>query len=328
MAKKEKEVIDSVLDSTLKELEKSYGKGIITNLEDDESLQIDKVSCGHMSLDKALGGGIPRGRILEFYGANSSGKSTLALSVIREFQLLGENVVYLDAEYAFDKDYAQKNGVDVAKLIFCQPEYTEQGLDIVEKFVESGKIGLIVVDSIAAMSPKAEIEGEAGDSHMGLQARLMSQAFRRLTGKIHKSNTTVIFINQTRKNIGVMWGSPITTTSGEALKFYSSIRVELAKTGMNKKGDVVLATTVKAKIVKNKVAAPYKDATFDIYFDSGICRITDLVNVALEKDVIKKSGAWFSYEGNNISQGLENLRDLLKENKELFEKIKKEVKEK
>ena len=325
MAKKQNEQMD-ILGDAIKALEKDYGKGIITNLEDGEVLNIERVSCGHMKLDEALGGGVPRGRIIEVYGAESSGKSTLTLSMAREFQRLGEVVVYLDAEHAFDKEYAVKNGVDTAKLVFSQPDHTEQGLTIVERFIESGKVGLIIIDSIAAMPPKAELEGEAGSSHMGLQARLMSQTMRRLIAKIHNSKTTVVFINQMRKKIGVMFGSPNTTTSGEALKYYASIRIQLARTGTNKKGDEVLATNIKAKIVKNKTASPYKEAMFDIYFDSGICRMTDLINVAIERKVLVKSGAWYSYNEANIAQGLEKLRELLKTDQKLFDEIKEEIK--
>lgn len=324
MVKQKEEQLDNILDNAIKDIEKSYGKGIITNLEDGEVADVEWVSTGNLSLDSAMGKGLPRGKIIEIFGSESSGKSTLALSFIRQFQELGEKAVYIDSEFAYDKIYAEKCGVNNKDLIFCQPDYTEQALDIIEKFVESGKVGIIVVDSVASMAPKAEIDGESGDSHMGLQARLMSQAFRRLTSKIHKSKTCVVFINQTRMKIGVMFGSPETTTGGRSLGFYASIRIKLARIGTNKKGDEVLATNIKASIVKNKVSAPYKEATFDIYFDSGICRVTDLINVAVDRKILMKKGAWYEYKEKNIAQGLENLRQLLKENTELFEEIKKE----
>ena len=309
-------------------IEKAYGVESCYRYGDGIPIRkISAISTSSIAINEAIGiGGVPRGRIIEVYGAESSGKSTLTLSMAREFQRLGEVVVYLDAEHAFDKEYAVKNGVDTAKLVFSQPDHTEQGLTIVERFIESGKVGLIIIDSIAAMPPKAELEGEAGSSHMGLQARLMSQTMRRLIAKIHNSKTTVVFINQMRKKIGVMFGSPNTTTSGEALKYYASIRIQLARTGTNKKGDEVLATNIKAKIVKNKTASPYKEAMFDIYFDSGICRMTDLINVAIERKVLVKSGAWYSYNEANIAQGLEKLRELLKTDQKLFDEIKEEIK--
>lgn len=325
MSKKEDNKQDNVLEDSIASLEKQFGKGIITNLENGEVADIDWVSTGHIKLDQALGKGIPRGRIIEIYGAASSGKSTLALAIIKQFQDLGEKAAYIDSEFGYDKNYAEKCGVINKDIIFCQPDYTEQALGVVETLVESGKIGVIVVDSVASMAPKVEVEGEIGDSHMGLQARLMSQTFRRLTSKINKSNTTVIFINQTRMKIGVMYGSPETTTGGQALGFYASIRIKLSRIGTNKKGDEVLATNVKAVVTKNKVAPPYKEALFDIYFDSGVCRVSDLIEVGVERNILKKSGAWYSYKDKNIAQGKEKLRELLKENKELFDEIKQEV---
>jgi len=314
------------LDNALSQLEKQFGKGIITNLSDGEVLNIDRISTGSEVLDQALGGGMPRGRIVEAFGAESSGKTSLGLSLIAEVQKMGLRAAFIDAEHALDKEYAKLIGVNLDELIFCQPDYGEQALEVVEKVVETGEVALVVVDSVAALTPKAEIEGEMGSSHMGLQARLMSQAMRKLNAIISKTNTIVYFTNQTRKNIGVMFGSPNTTTGGNALKFYASIRLDMARTGKIKKGEEVLASEVKVKVVKNKVAAPYKEAKIEIYFDEGISKISDLINIGFDTGILSKSGAWI-YFGEEKFQGMETLRDYLKSSKENQDKVRKEIQE-
>lgn len=321
MSKKEKSKLDNSLDI----IEKQFGKGLMVNLEAEKALKLERVSTGCISLDQAIGGGLPRGRIIEIFGQSSSGKSSLCLSITKQFQDLGEKVAYLDAEQVYDKHYGQLNGIDHKDLIFAQPEYTEQLFFVLESLIDSEEIGLVIVDSIAAIGPLAEMQGETGDSHMGLQARMVSQAMRRLNAKVNKTKTIIIFVNQMRKTIKTFgFGSPWTTTSGEALKYYASIRMELCRMGTVKKGEESLATQVKVKIPKNKCFAPHKEAKFEIWYDIGLCRITDIINIAIDQGLIQKKTGWFIY-GDEKIQGLENLRNKLKEDKELFEKIKNEI---
>lgn len=318
---------DKAIKDTLEEIRSRFGEGSIMKLGEAKTMDVDFISTGSISLDLALGGGIPKGRIVEVYGPESSGKTTLTLHVIAEAQKRGEVAAFVDAEHALDPEYAKKIGVNTKELIVSQPDSGEQALEIVEALVRSNAVEVIVVDSVAALTPRAEIEGEMGDSHMGLQARLMSQALRKLTGIIHKSNTTVIFINQIRMKIGVVFGNPETTTGGNALKFYSSVRVEVRKSAQIKQGENIIGNRVKAKVVKNKVAAPFKTAEFDIMYNEGISYYGDLLNTATTYGVVKKGGAWYNYKDNKLGQGYEASKKFLKENPKIAEEIIKEVKE-
>ena len=315
------------IDLAVSQIEKQFGKGSIMRLGSKEAVvPISIISTGAISLDAALGvGGMPRGRVVEIFGPESSGKTTLALQVVAEAQKAGGMAAFVDAEHALDPIYARKLGVDVDNLLISQPDYGEQALEIAEALVRSNAIDVLVVDSVAALVPKAELEGEMGDSHMGLQARLMSQALRKLTGIVSKSRTCMIFINQIREKIGVMFGNPETTTGGRALKFYSSIRADIRRIAAIKEGDVVVGSRTRVKVVKNKVAAPFRECEFDIMYGEGISREGDLIDLAVNHNVVEKSGAWFSYKGERIGQGRENARTFLKENKDIAAKIEAEV---
>jgi recombination protein RecA len=315
------------IDLALSQIEKQFGKGSIMRLGSKEAvIPIAVIPTGAISFDAALGvGGFPRGRVVEIFGPESSGKTTIALQVIAEAQKAGGMAAFVDAEHALDPGYAKKLGVDVDNLLVSQPDYGEQALEITEALVRSNAIDVLVVDSVAALVPKAELEGEMGDSHMGLQARLMSQALRKLTGTISKSRTCLIFINQIREKIGVMFGNPETTTGGRALKFYSSVRIDIRRIAAIKDGDVVTGSRTRVKIVKNKVAAPFREAEFDILYGEGISREGDLIDLAVNNNVIEKSGSWFSYKSERIGQGRENARAFLKENKDVLAKIDMEV---
>jgi recombination protein RecA len=315
------------IDLAMSQIEKQFGKGSIMRLGTKEAIvPISVISTGSVSFDAALGvGGFPRGRVVEVFGPESSGKTTIALQVIAEAQKTGGMAAFVDAEHALDPQYAKKLGVDVDNLLVSQPDYGEQALEITEALVRSNAIDVLVVDSVAALVPKAELEGEMGDSHMGLQARLMSQALRKLTGTVSKSRTCLIFINQIREKIGVMFGNPETTTGGRALKFYSSMRIDIRRIAAIKEGDIVVGSRTKVKVVKNKVAAPFREAEFDIMYGEGISREGDLLDLAVTHDLVEKSGAWYSYKGERIGQGRENARAFLKENKDIMAKIEAEV---
>jgi recombination protein RecA len=311
------------LAAALSQIEKQFGKGSIMRLGDTEVAEdIQAVSTGSLGLDIALGiGGLPRGRVIEIYGPESSGKTTLTLSVIAQMQKLGGTAAFIDAEHALDPQYAQKLGVNVGELLISQPDTGEQALEIADMLVRSGSVDIVVVDSVAALVPKAEIEGEMGDSHMGLQARLMSQALRKLTGNIKRTNTMVIFINQIRMKIGVMFGNPETTTGGNALKFYASVRLDIRRTGAIKKGDEVIGSETRVKIVKNKVAPPFKQAEFDILYGEGISREGEILELGSDLKIVEKAGAWYSYNGEKIGQGKDNSREYLKEHPEVADEI-------
>jgi len=315
------------IDLALSQIEKQFGKGSIMRLGSKEAIvPISVISTGAISFDAALGvGGFPRGRVVEVFGPESSGKTTITLQVIAEAQKTGGMAAFVDAEHALDPIYAKKLGVDVDNLLVSQPDYGEQALEITEALVRSGAIDVLVVDSVAALVPKAELDGEMGDSHMGLQARLMSQALRKLTGTVSKSRTCLIFINQIREKIGVMFGNPETTTGGRALKFYSSVRVDIRRIAAIKDGDVVVGSRTKVKVVKNKVAAPFREAEFDIMYGEGISREGDMLDLAANHNIVEKSGAWFSYKNERIGQGRENAKAFLKENKDIATKIEAEV---
>jgi recombination protein RecA len=317
------------LQVALAQIEKQFGKGTIMRLGEGEVIEdIQVVSTGSLGLDIALGvGGLPRGRVVEIYGPESSGKTTLTLQVIAEMQKLGGTCAFVDAEHALDIQYAQKLGVNLQDLLISQPDTGEQALEIVDSLVRSGAVDLIVVDSVAALTPKAELEGEMGDSLPGLQARLMSQALRKLTAHIKKTNCTVIFINQIRMKIGVMFGSPETTTGGNALKFYASVRLDIRRTGTIKKGDDAIGNETKVKVVKNKVAPPFKTAEFDILFGEGISRHGEIIDMGVNARIIEKSGAWYAYNGEKIGQGRDNAREFLRENEALAHEIENKVRE-
>ena len=316
------------LEAAMSQIEKQFGKGSVMRLGDQQTAQIESISTGALSLDIALGvGGLPRGWIIEIYGPESSGKTTVALHCIAEAQKKGGTCAFIDAEHALDPDYAGKIGVDVDNLLLSQPDTGEQALDITETLVRSGCIDVIVIDSVAALVPRAEIEGEMGDSHVGLQARLMSQGLRKLTGIISKSGTVCIFINQLREKIGVMFGNPETTTGGRALKFYSSVRLDVRKTETLKSGTDVIGNHVRVKVVKNKVAPPFKEAEFDILYGQGISREGSIIDLAVENNIIDKSGAWFAYKGQKIGQGKENARLYLIENPEVCEEIEELIRD-
>jgi len=318
------------IDLALAQIEKQFGKGSIMRLGTKEAIvPIAVIPTGAISFDAALGvGGFPRGRVVEIFGPEASGKTTIALQVIAEAQKTGGMAAFVDAEHALDPQYAKKLGVDTDNLLVSQPDYGEQALEITEALVRSGAIDVLVVDSVAALVPKAELDGEMGDSHVGLQARLMSQALRKLTGTVSKSRTCLIFINQIREKIGVMFGNPETTTGGRALKFYSSVRIDIRRIAAIKEGDVVLGSRTRVKVVKNKVAAPFREAEFDIMYGEGISREGDVLDLAANNDIVEKSGAWFSYKGERIGQGRENAKQFLKENKDVLAKVETDVRKK
>jgi recombination protein RecA len=318
------------IDLALSQIEKQFGTGSLMRLgTKDAVVPIAVIPTGAISFDAALGvGGFPRGRVVEVFGPESSGKTTIALQVIAEAQKAGGMAAFVDAEHALDPLYARKLGVDTDNLLVSQPDYGEQALEITEALVRSNAIDVLVVDSVAALVPKAELDGEMGDSHMGLQARLMSQALRKLTGTVSKSRTCLIFINQIREKIGVMFGNPETTTGGRALKFYSSVRIDIRRIAAIKEGDVVLGSRTRVKVVKNKVAAPFREAEFDIIYGEGISREGDLLDLAAMHEIVEKSGAWFSYKSERIGQGRENAKQFLKENKDMLAKIEAEVRKK
>ncbi|MHB9148122.1 MAG: recombinase RecA [Candidatus Amoebophilus sp.] len=318
------------LQSVIDKLEKSYGKGTVMKLSDEKVVDIPAISTGSLSLDLALGiGGLPRGRVIEVYGPESSGKTTLSLQCIAEAQKQGGMAAFIDAEHAFDKNYAEKLGIDTENLYIAQPDNGEQALEIAENLIRSSAIDIIVIDSVAALVPKSELEGEMGDSKMGLQARLMSQALRKLTGAISKTGCICIFINQLREKIGVMFGNPETTTGGNALKFYSSVRLDIRRvtTIKDAEGNMV-GNRTRVKVVKNKVAPPFKVVEFDILYGEGISKVGEIIDIGVELGVIQKSGSWFSYEGNKLAQGREAVKALLKDNPELTEKLERQIKDK
>jgi recombination protein RecA len=315
------------IDAALANIEKKFGKGSIMRLGERPHEEVGSISTNCLSLDAAIGvGGFPRGRVIEVYGPESSGKTTLALQVVASAQKAGGIAAYIDAEHAMDPAYAEKLGVNIDELLISQPDSGEQALDIAETLVRSASVDVIVIDSVAALVPRAEIDGDMGDSHMGLQARLMSQALRKMTSIISNSNTCFIFINQLRDKIGVMFGSPETTTGGKALKFYASVRLDIRRIGAIKEGDRVVGNRTRVKVVKNKVAPPFRETEFDIMYGEGISREGDLLDLAVNNNVVEKSGAWFSYSGERLGQGRENSKNLLKENREIFGRIEKEVK--
>ncbi len=318
------------VETALSQIEKQFGKGSIMRLgAKDAIVPISVISTGSISFDAALGvGGVPRGRVIEIFGPESSGKTTITLQIIAEAQKAGGLAAFVDAEHALDPVYARKLGVDTDNLLISQPDYGEQALEITEALVRSGAIDILVVDSVAALVPKAELDGEMGDSHVGLQARLMSQALRKLTGTVSKSRTSLIFINQIREKIGVMFGNPETTTGGRALKFYSSVRIDIRRIAAVKEGDVVTGSRTKVKIVKNKVAAPFREAEFDILYGEGISREGDVLDLAVLNNIVEKSGAWYSYDGERIGQGRENVRGFLKANPDIFIKLDAQLRQK
>ena len=317
------------LEAALSQIEKSFGKGSIMKLGEQEGIEIPSISTGSLGLDIALGiGGLPRGRIVEIYGPESSGKTTLTLHVIAEAQKIGGTCAFVDAEHALDPVYAKRIGVDIDNLIISQPDSGEQALEIADTLVRSGAIDVLVVDSVAALVPKAELEGEMGDQHMGLQARLMSQALRNLTASVSKSNALVIFINQIRMKIGVMFGNPETTTGGNALKFYSSVRMDIRRVGSIKDKENIIGNEARVKIVKNKVAPPFKTVDFDIMYNQGISREGEIIELGVQAGIIEKSGSWFSYNSERIGQGKENARQWLKDNPKIAEELIKKIKEK
>jgi len=315
------------LNAALSQIEKQFGKGSVMRMGDASAARdIDAVSTGSLGLDIALGiGGLPRGRVVEIYGPESSGKTTLTLHVIAEMQKLGGTAAFVDAEHALDPGYAEKLGVNVDDLLVSQPDTGEQALEITDMLVRSGAVDIVVVDSVAALTPKAEIEGDMGDHHVGLQARLMSQALRKLTANIKRTNTMVIFINQIRMKIGVMFGNPETTTGGNALKFYASVRLDIRRIGAIKKGDEILGNETRVKVVKNKVAPPFKKTEFDILFGEGVSHEGEIITLGVQEGIIDKSGAWYSYNGDRIGQGKDNVRNFLKENPQIAEEIEAKV---
>lgn len=316
------------LEMAMSQIEKQFGKGSVMKLGEFKAMEIEAIPTGALSLDIALGiGGVPRGRIIEVFGPESSGKTTLALHVIAEAQKMGGEAAFIDAEHALDPVYAKKLGVDIDNLIVSQPDTGEQALEITEALVRSGALDVIVVDSVAALVPKAEIDGDMGDSHMGLQARLMSQALRKLAGAINKSKTVLIFINQLREKIGIMFGNPETTTGGRALKFYASVRLDIRKIENIKQDGEVKGNRVRVKVIKNKVAPPFREAEFDIVYGEGISKAGNILDMAVNLDIIEKSGSWFSYNGERIGQGRENIKRYLKENPDVLEEVETKVRE-
>ena len=330
MAKANKEVAskDNTLEQVMKDIEKQFGKGSIMKLGENKHMKVDVCSSGCLSLDIALGvGGYPKGRIIEIYGPESSGKTTFALQAIAEHQKNGGRAAFIDAEHALDPIYAEKLGVDIDELLLSQPDTGEQALEICDALVKSEAISIIVIDSVAALVPQAEIDGEMGDSHVGLQARLMSQALRKLSGTINKTKTTVMFINQLREKVGVLFGNPETTTGGRALKFYSSVRLEIRRKEQLKLGDAVVGSRTAIKVVKNKVAPPFKSCEVDIMFGEGVSKVGDIIDLAVDANIIDKTGAWYAYNGEKLGQGKENVKLLLKDNKELTAEIEKKVRD-
>lgn len=322
----EKDAKQKALKLTMDKLDKTYGKGAVMRLGDDAIVDVEVIPSGSLGIDLALGiGGFPRGRVVEIYGPESSGKTTLTLHAIAEAQRLGGIAAFIDAEHAFDRFYAEKVGVDTEELIISQPDNGEQALEIADNLIRSGAIDLVVIDSVAALTPRSEIEGEMGDSKVGLHARLMSQALRKLTGTISKTNCTIIFINQLREKIGVMFGNPEVTTGGNALKFYSSVRLDIRRSTQIKDGDRVMGNRTKVKIVKNKVAPPFRTAEFDILYGEGISKVGELIDIGTLYEVINKSGSWFSYEGTKLGQGREGVKIILRDNPELMEEIEKKI---
>ena len=316
------------LEVAMSQIEKQFGKGSIMKLGEFKAMEIESIPTGALSLDIALGiGGLPRGRIVEVFGPESSGKTTLALYVIAEAQKMGGEAAFIDAEHALDPVYAKKLGVDIDNLLVSQPDTGEQALEITESLVRSGALDVIVVDSVAALVPKAEIDGDMGDSHMGLQARLMSQALRKLAGAINKSKTVIIFINQLREKIGVMFGNPETTTGGRALKFYASVRLDIRKIDNIKQDGAVMGNRVRVKVIKNKVAPPFREAEFDVVYGEGISKTGNILDMAVNLDIIEKSGSWFSYKGERIGQGRENVKRYLKENEDVMKEVEQKVRE-
>ncbi len=316
------------LERTISNIEKSYGKGTIMKLGDDAVEDLPHISTGSLGLDMALGiGGLPRGRVVEIYGPESSGKTTLAIHAIAEAQKAGGIAAFIDAEHAFDRFYAKKLGVDIENLLVSQPDNGEQALEITDNLIRSGAIDIIVIDSVAALTPKSELEGEMGDSKMGLQARLMSQALRKLTSTISKTGATCIFINQLREKIGVMFGNPETTTGGNALKFYASVRIDIRRISQIKNGDNVAGNRIRTKVVKNKVAPPFRKAEFDIMYGEGISKVGEIVDLGVEANVIRKSGSWFSYGETKLGQGRDAVKQLLMDNPELAEELEKKIME-
>ena len=316
------------LEMAMGQIEKQFGKGSVMKLGEFKAMEVEAIPTGALSLDIALGiGGVPRGRIIEIFGPESSGKTTLALHIVAEAQKMGGEAAFIDAEHALDPVYAKKLGVDIDDLIVSQPDTGEQALEITEALVRSGALDVIVVDSVAALVPKAEIDGDMGDSHMGLQARLMSQALRKLAGAINKSKTVIIFINQLREKIGVMFGNPETTTGGRALKFYASVRLDIRKIENIKQDGEFKGSRVRVKIVKNKVAPPFREAEFDVVYGEGISKAGNILDMAVNLDIIEKSGSWFSYNGDRIGQGRENVKKYLKENPEILEEVEEKVRD-
>ncbi len=316
------------LQLTLDKIEKSYGKGTVMKLGDSAVVPVDVIPTGSITLDLALGtGGLPRGRVVEIYGPEASGKTTLAIHAIAEAQKLGGVAAFIDAENAFDSNYAGKLGVDIENLLVSQPDNGEQALEIAENLIRSGAIDIIVIDSVAALTPKSEIEGEMGDSKMGLQARLMSQALRKLTGTINKTNCCCIFINQLREKIGVMFGNPETTTGGNALKFYASVRIDIRRSSQIKEGDSVMGNRTRVKVVKNKLAPPFRQAEFDIIYGKGISKTGEIIDLAVDQNIVKKSGSWFSYGDTKLGQGRDAVKELLADNLELAEELEAKIKE-
>jgi recombination protein RecA len=314
------------LQQTIERLEKSYGKGIVMRMDDNKKVNIDVISTGSFGLDIALGvGGFPRGRIVEIYGPESSGKTTIALHTIAQAQKKGGICAFIDAEHAFDKFYAQKLGIDTANLLISQPDDGEQALEIADNLIRSGAIDVLVIDSVAALVPRAEIEGDMGDSKMGLHARLMSQALRKLTGTINKTGCVAIFINQLREKIGVMFGNPETTTGGNALKFYASIRLDIRRNAQIKDGDEIIGNRTKVKVAKNKVAPPFRVVEFDIMYGKGISRVGEVLDIAVEANIVQKSGSWFSYESTKLGQGRDSVKSLLEDNPELLAEIESKI---
>ncbi|MCH2223584.1 MAG: recombinase RecA [Crocinitomicaceae bacterium] len=330
-AKKEKEVNNEKLKAlqlTMDKLDKTYGKGTVMKLGDAPVDDIDVIPTGSLTLDVALGvGGLPKGRIIEVYGPESSGKTTLAIHAIAECQKQGGIAAIVDAEHAFDQFYAEKLGVDVGNLLISQPDNGEQALEIADNLIRSGAVDILVVDSVAALTPKAEIEGEMGDSQMGLQARLMSKALRKLTGSINKANCCCIFINQLREKIGVMFGNPETTTGGNALKFYSSVRIDIRRSSQIKDGDEVIGNRTKVKVVKNKVAPPFRRAEFDIMYGKGISKVGEIIDLGVDMNIVKKSGSWFSYGETRLGQGRDAVKAIIQDNPELLEELEKKIKD-
>lgn len=328
MAKKEKKEFGESLQTAVDQIEKQFGKGSIMLLGDTTQMNVQVIPTGSLSLDLALGvGGVPKGRVVEIYGPESSGKTTLAYHIIAQAQKMGGTAAFVDAEHALDPDYAKNIGVDIDKLLISQPDTGEQALEITETLVRSNSIDILVVDSVAALVPRAEIEGDMGESHMGLQARLMSQALRKLTGIISKSNTVVIFINQLRMKIGVMFGNPETTTGGQALKFYSSVRMDIRRTEQIKDGDTAIGNHVKVKIVKNKVAPPFKTAEFDIMYNEGISKPGELVDLGVKHNIVGKNGAWYEYNGGKVGQGREATKQYLRDNPKIADEIEAKIRE-